>query len=197
MNSLTGNAQGLGNIFNQKAADLKSMGKQIALLQLYIGWIEKGYSIARSGLTTIGEIKKGDFNLNNVFLSSLSTVNPAIRKCSKVAAILELAQSIKKQFDGIQAIEHLSVGEYEYLAKVKAGMLGECAQSLEVLADLMTAKTYQMGDDERMKKIDEIYYSTLNTSLLATEFNREARMVSQQRVWDNLNIQTLKNLGGL
>src|SRR5450755_5113933 len=90
MNSLTGNTQGLSNIFNQKAADLKSMGKQIALLQLYIGWIDKGYSIARSGLNLIGEIKQGDFNIHNVFFSSLGDVSPIIRRCARVAAIIEL-----------------------------------------------------------------------------------------------------------
>ncbi len=189
-----GQSQGLSNIFNQKAADLKSKGKQIALLQLYIGWIEKGYAIARAGLTTIGEIKKGDFNLNNVFFSSLSSVNPAIKKCSKVAAVLDLVQSIKKEFIGIESLHHLSPAELAYLLTVKEGMFEGCAKGLQSLNDLMTSNTYEMSDDERIKKIDEIYYEMLNKSLLAREFNREARMVSQQRVWDELNIQTLKNL---
>src|SRR5450432_4696186 len=93
MNSFIVNAQGLSNIFNQKAADLKSMGKQIALLQLYIGWIEKGYSIARSGLTLIGDIKRGELNLHTVFFSSLSSVKPDIKKYSKVAAIIVTIQA--------------------------------------------------------------------------------------------------------
>src|SRR5450631_2488296 len=119
MISIGASAQGLSNIFNQKAADLKSMGKQIVLLQLYIGWIEKGYNIARSGLTLIGEIKQGEFNLHNVFFSSLSSVNPAIRRYSKVAAIIDYELSVIRELNKIPAIKNLTSSEMAYLLTVK------------------------------------------------------------------------------
>src|SRR5450432_350872 len=108
MQTSAGHSQDLGNIFNQKAADLKSMGKQIALLQLYIGWLDKGYSIARSGLNLIGEIKQGDLNIHNVFFSSLGDVSPIIRRCARVAAIIELVQSVTKELDKIELIKYLN-----------------------------------------------------------------------------------------
>jgi hypothetical protein len=194
MIQIEGNAQGLSNIFNQKAADLKSVAKQIALLQLYIGWIQKGYSIARSGLNTIGEIKRGDFNLHSVFFSSLSSVNPAIRKYYKVGRVIDLVLSIQKQLSGIESIANLSDEERKYLITLRSNLFNECDQSLDVLTNLVSDDAFVMSDDERIKKIDGIYYDMLDRSMRAREFNQDARMVSEERSWEKLNILTLKNL---
>ena len=61
-------------------SDIQAMLKQIAKLEIYIIDLEKGYKIAREGLTTIGEIKKGEFNLHSLFFSSLESVNPVVAK---------------------------------------------------------------------------------------------------------------------
>jgi hypothetical protein len=56
--------QFLGGFFSQKQTELKYYLQQIAALKLYAGFLEKGYSIAREGLTVIAEIKNGEFNLH-------------------------------------------------------------------------------------------------------------------------------------
>jgi hypothetical protein len=194
MNSLTGNTQGLGNIFNQKAADLKSMGKQIALLQLYIGWIEKGYSIARSGLTLIGDIKQGELNLHTVFFGSLSSVNPDIKKYSKVAAIIVTIQAITKELNKISSVQNISTGEKQYLITVKGNLLEDCAKMLDNLISVATDDTYKMTDDERIKRIDGIYSDVNSKWVLAKDFTDEAIMISAQRQADRRDIKTLQNL---
>ena len=50
--------------------------------------IEKGYKIAQEGLTAIGDIKHGEFNLHLDFFNSLESINPAIKKYTKVADII-------------------------------------------------------------------------------------------------------------
>jgi hypothetical protein len=194
MNSLTGNTQGLSNIFNQKAADLKSMGKQIALLQLYIGWIEKGYSIARSGLTLIGDIKQGELNLHTVFFSSLSSVNPDIKKYSKVAAIIVTIQAITKELNKISSFQNISTGEKQYLIAVKGNLLEDCAKMLDNLISVVTDDTYKMTDDERIKRIDGIYSDVNSKWVLAKDFADEAIMISAQRQADRRDIKTLQNI---
>jgi hypothetical protein len=194
MNSLTGNTQGLGNIFNQKAADLKSMGKQIALLQLYIGWIEKGYSIARSGLTLIGDIKQGELNLHTVFFGSLSSVNPDIKKFSKVAAIIVTIQAITKELNKISSVQNISTGEKQYLITVKGNLLEDCAKMLDNLISVATDDTYKMTDDERIKRIDGIYSDVNSKWVLAKDFTDEAIMISAQRQTDRRDIKTLQNI---
>jgi hypothetical protein len=64
-------AQFLGGIFNQNATQIEYMIQQIALLQTYIGYVEKGYDIVNKGLTLIGDIKNGDFKLHNEFFNGL------------------------------------------------------------------------------------------------------------------------------
>jgi hypothetical protein len=194
INSLTGNTQGLGNIFNQKAADLKSMGKQIALLQLYIGWIEKGYSIARSGLTLIGDIKQGELNLHTVFFGSLSSVNPEIKKCSKVAAIIVTIQAITKELNKISSVQNISTGEMQYLITVKGNLLEDCAKMLDDLISVITDDSYQMTDDERIKRIDGIYSDVNSKWVLVKDFTDEASMISVQRQADRRDIKTLQNI---
>jgi hypothetical protein len=194
MISIGASAQGLSNIFNQKAADLKSMGKQIVLLQLYIRWIEKGYNIARSGLTLIGEIKQGEFNLHSVFFGSLSSVSPAIRRYSKVAAIIDYELSVIRELSKIPAIKNLTTSEMAYLLTVKENLLQECLRILDKLTDVIADNTYQMSDDERIKQVDLIYYDMGDKWFLAKQFTQEASMISVQRQKDISDIRTLENL---
>ena len=194
MLNIGGSAQGLSNIFNQKAADLKSMGKQIALFQLYIGWIEKGYNIARSGLTLIGETKQGEFNLHRVFFRSLSSVNPAIRRYSKVAVIIDYELSAIRELNKIPAIKNLTTSEMVYLLDVKENLVQECAKILDNLMDVLSDNTYQMSDDERVKQIDRIYYDMGDKWFLAKQFTQEASMISVQRQRDMSDIKTLEIL---
>lgn len=194
MTSMGGNAQVLSNIFNQKAADLKSMGKQIVLFQLYIGWIEKGYTLARSGLTLMDDIKEGEFNLHRVFFSSRSSVDPAIRRYSKVAAIIEYELSAIGELNKIPVIKNLTAGEMSYLLSVKENLLKECGQILDHLRDVISDNDYKMSDDERIKQIDRMYDDMGDHWFLAKQFTEGARMLSVERQWDMSNIQTLKNL---
>src|SRR6202035_4749485 len=78
--------------------DIQAMLKQIAKLEIYIVDLEKGYRIAREGLTFIGEIKKGEFNLHSLFFSSLQSVNPSVAKYSKIAVIVADQLSIVSSF---------------------------------------------------------------------------------------------------
>src|SRR3546814_4811730 len=50
--------------FRQKKTQKEYLVMQIAALQAYIQVAKRGYEIAKTGLTTIGNIKDGDFNLH-------------------------------------------------------------------------------------------------------------------------------------
>src|ERR1700688_4752996 len=82
-------------------ADIQAMIKQILKLEIYIVDLEKGYKIAREGLTTIGEIKKGEFNLHNIFFSSLQSVNPSVAKYSKITEIILDQLSVVSNFKSL------------------------------------------------------------------------------------------------
>ena len=63
----------------QKKTQIKYLVSQIAAYQVYATYVEKGYVIAKKGLTAIQNIKKGDFSLHDEYFTSLKNVNPKIK----------------------------------------------------------------------------------------------------------------------
>lgn len=174
-------AQGLSNFFSQSEADIKYMLQQIAALQVYIGYAEKGYSIAQQGLTFIGELKKGEFDLHTAFFSSLKAVNPSIANYAKVADIISYQQSIVKDFKKILQIHNMNPAEVSYLQSVYNNMSGACTKSLSELINIITDNTYEMKDNERIHRIDNIYSDMKDKYVFTQSFTNGAGLLSAQR----------------
>src|SRR5258706_10649819 len=76
--------------FRQQKTQIKYLTEQIAALQVYAGYVEKGYKIAKDGLDAIHAIKQGDFSLHNKYFSSLKNVNHNVKAYAKIADIIAL-----------------------------------------------------------------------------------------------------------
>ncbi|MBS1915565.1 MAG: hypothetical protein JST87_04760 [Bacteroidetes bacterium] len=189
-----GYAQGLSNFFSQKEADIKYMLAQIADLDIYISEAEKGYDIAKKGLTIIGELKKGEFDLHNTFFTSLKNVNPAITNYSKVADIISYEISIVGSFKKILQLKNISVSEINYLQKVYANMSIECSKALSVLLGIITIGTFEMADNERMHRIDLLYEDMKDKNAFVQSFYSDALMLSIQRQNELSENELLKKL---
>src|SRR5258705_8026730 len=87
-------AQTWAEWFSQKSTQKKYLIQQIAMLQVYIGYLQKGHNIAKNGLITIGNIKNGHFTLDKDFFASLRNVNPKVKQYVKVADIITLNEKI-------------------------------------------------------------------------------------------------------
>ena len=74
----------------------KVLLQQIAALKVYTDYAQKGYSEAKKGLTTIGDFKRGEFNLHSDYFNSLKTVNPKIKTYAKVGEIIAVQLKIIK-----------------------------------------------------------------------------------------------------
>ena len=187
--------------FRQKKTQEKYLLEQIAALQTYIGYAGKGYSIVTGGLNTIKAIKHGDFNLHNTFFNSLSAVNPAIKKYSKVASIIAIQISIAKQITNTikscKKSNMLLSGELKYLNVVFNNLLGECAKNLDELFALITNNEAQMKDDERIQRIDKLYEDMKDKQMFTTSFSHSAKGLSIQRLNDQNDIIISKKLHGL
>jgi hypothetical protein len=165
-------------------ADIQAMIKQIAKLEINIVDMEKGYRIAQGGLTTIGEIKKGEFNLHSLFFSSLESVNPSVAKYSKIAGIISDELSIVSAFKSIlQKLNGSRTGpnEINYIQAVFSNMSGQCTQSLNSLIDILTDDTLEMTDDERIKRIDGIYSDMEDKQAFTQSFVSRASGLMIQR----------------
>jgi hypothetical protein len=193
-NNVHGYTQGLSNFFSQKEADIKYMLAQIADLNIYISEAEKGYDIAKKGLTFIGELKKGEFDLHNTFFTSFKNVNPAIGNYSKVKDIINYEITIVGSFKKILQLKNISVSEINYLQKVYASMSTECSKNLSVLLDIITSGIFQMTDNERMHRIDLLYEDMKDKNAFVQSFYSDALMLSMQRQNELFENEFLKKL---
>jgi hypothetical protein len=184
--------------FAHAQSDIQAMLKQIAKLEIYIIDLEKGYKIAQEGLTTIGEIKKGEFNLHSIFFSSLESVNPSVAKYSKIAVIISDQLSIISTFKSL--IQHLNNSgritnaELQYVQAVYSNMSDECTKTLNALIEVTTDGTLEMTDDERIKRIDGIYEDMEDKYAFSQRFCAEATGVYFLRTDETSEYGILKAL---
>ena len=187
--------------FRQKKTATKYLLDQVAALQIYTSYAKKGYAIVNHGLNTIKDIKHGDFNLHHTFFYSLSSVNSAIKKYSKVASIIAIQISIAKQISGTikscKKSNMLLSSELKYLSVLFNNLLGDCAKNLDELFALITNNETQMKDDERIQRIDKLYEDMKDKQMFTTSFSHSAKGLSIQRMNDRNDIIISKKLHGL
>lgn len=153
-------AQTFAEWFRQKKTQIQYLEQQIAALQVYAGYLEKGYHIAQAGLTTIGEIKNGEFSLHQTFFSSLSQINPAIGADVRVAEIIALQISIiekyKNCYQQVQQSHLFNSGEVSTVYAVFSKLLEDCANDISALISLTKMGDLQLSDAERIKRIQSL-----------------------------------------
>lgn len=191
-------AQTFAEWFRQSATQKKYLLQQIATLQVYIGYVQKGYSIARQGLNTISDIKHGEFNLHRDYFNSLKTVNPKIKNYSKVADIIVLQVNIIKTYK--EAAKQLkqsgtfNAGEISYINGVFKRLMDDCAETIDALITVTTSGELEMKDDERLKRIDALYSDMQGKYTFVQGFSNEAKLLAASRIQEQNNIQTIRAL---
>lgn len=155
------NAQQWKEWFKQKKTQIEYLVNQIGALQVYIGYVQKGYKIVDQGLTTIGNIKNGDFNLHRDFFEALKEVNPKIRNSAQVAEIIALQISIvqtgERNLGRAKGSDLLSVKELDYIVRVYGRLLEQTADNIDELLTLVTDDQYELSDDERIRRINALH----------------------------------------
>ena len=172
--------------FNQKKTQRKYLLKQIAALEVYLGYVKKGYRIAQNGLTLIGDIKDGAFSMDKDYFKSLETVSPVIRNSSKAAYAIALQRlilmEIDAQYERSRNDENFTHAEVQYLAAVYSHLKKECDALLGELMSILTDHELQMQDNQRLKNVDQIYENlkdmyaflrTFNPAILVMQRSRE------------------------
>lgn len=190
----TGKAQTWNEFFKQKKTQKKYLLQQIAALQVYIGYVQKGYEIADEGISTVKSIRDGEFGLHSAFYSSLKAVSPVVRNNTRVAEIIEMQLSVSGTLKNIKKDDDLTPENIEYITDVSSSVLKESASDLDELLLVITAGKTEMKDDERLKRLDNIYHSMKNKSAFVQNFSGEVLLLTSQRRSEH---ESLKKLGGL
>jgi len=187
--------------FNQRETQKKYLIKQIAAFKVYLGYVQKGYSIAQKGLTTISNIKKGDFDLHRDFFNSLKSVNPNISGYAKVAAIIALQVRIveiyKDCYRQVQVSKSFNAEEVNYIFYVFTNLLDDCTTILAELTRVILPNNLEMKDDERIEQIDALYSTMQENYTFAQSFGTEAKLLIIQRMKEKRDVQTSRILNGI
>ena len=199
--SILVNAQTLAEWTEQKKTQIQYLLDQIAANKVSIDYLEKGYEIARTGLNTIQNIKKGDFNLHRDFFGSLEIVNPKIKTYSRVADIIayqvRIVKNISTTIKNLKESGQFNVDELDYSKAVFENLLDECLKNVDELYLVITSDELQMTDDERIKRIDQLYTDMQDKYSLCQSFSKECSVLAMQRLSDQVEIIMSKKLNGI
>jgi hypothetical protein len=174
------------------------MLEQIAKLELYLKEAQQGYAIAQTGLTTIGQIKKGDFDLHSLFFSTLKNVNPAIKGWGKVADIIamqvEILQGCAQTLSAVTGSGNFNASDLKYVTAVYSNLKDLTAKDIDELTSLVTDGTWQMTDDDRMNRIDQLFNHVEGKYLFLRSFSNRVLAENQIRIQQKAGLQTLTQL---
>lgn len=188
-------AQTWNEWFKQKKTQKKYLVKQIALLHLYLGYLKKGYEIANKGLTTIHNIKNGDFNLHRDFFGSLKNVNPNIANSAKVADIIAFQVYIIRDIRNVNNFcknnEHFTAEEIRYVAAVYSNMLFLTDASISELLMIIRSNQTEMKDDERLMRLDKLYDDMIDKRAFVQSFDNDVRLIAREREREQRSIEML------
>lgn len=201
MFATTTQAQTFAEWFRQKKTQKQYLIQQIAALQVYIGYAQKGYSIAKEGLNTIGELKRGEFNLHTGYFNSLKSVNPKIKQYAKVADIMAMQVAIIKDYSKtrrrMQESGAFNGKELDYIIRVSGRLLDDCENTLAELITVTTDGNLEMKDDERLERIDILYQDMKDKYTFSQSFNNETMVLAASRIKENNDVQTSRALYGI
>ena len=199
--SILANAQTLAEWTQQKKTQIQYLLDQIAANKVSIDYLEKGYEIARTGLNTIQNIKNGDFNLHRDFFGSLEIVNPKIKTYTRVADIIayqvRIVKNIGTTIKNLKESGQFNADELDYSKAVFENLLDECLKNVDELYLVITSDELQMTDDERIKRIDQLYTDMQDKYSFCQSFSKECSVIALQRLGEQLEIKFSKQLNNV
>jgi hypothetical protein len=194
----TSSAQG---IFNQKATQIKRYMEQIGLLRTYLRQAERGYQIVDKGLHTIRDIKRGEFNLHDLYYKSLKSVNPEVRRLSEVDAAVQTGTAILRQASKMIRVnnssELLEASEKRYVVSVLGKIIDDAEKDLQYLDDLITTGRMALTDDERIKRINQVSIVLQQTSAVLQRFTAELQVLLRSRARQHNDSEQMNRLYNL
>lgn len=186
-------AQNWSEWFRQKKTQKKYLLEQVLALKMYAGYLQKGYEVARSGLGVVRDLSNGEFSLHSAFISGLKKVNPAIGNSVRVAEILEMQLGMGRAFRGLEELEFLNAANRLYIASVRGMVWAECLVDLEELLLVVTSGSVELGDAERLERLDKVYLSMREKSAFAQYFCSQVMALAAGRA---LELRDLREIGG-
>jgi hypothetical protein len=177
---------------------VETMVEQILKLEATLAELKQGYAIVQQGLSTIQDIKKGDFDLHSLFFSSLMQVNPAIKHYGKVADILameiQILQGCSSTLQQFIASGTFGASDLQYLSAVYRNLKTLTLQDIDELTAVVSDGNWQMSDDQRIARIDRLYVLVQEKYSFLKSISDRARQEALLRKHQVLNLQQIGKL---
>ena len=182
--------------FRQKKTQIKYLIDQIAALQVYSSYVEKGFDIAKQGLNAINTIKKGDFSIHDQYFSALKKVNPKIKSYWKAADIITTEYNIIKachrEIKFIHNNPQITGDEIDYFSNTFSNVLDDCGKIINDLSTIVTPGSIELKDDERLKRIDELHNQIVGNKIFQQNISLEINQLAIQRFIDAADVKANK-----
>ena len=196
--SFLSRAQTTDEWVRQDKTQIKYLGQQIAKLQLYLGYLKKGYMIVNKGLNTISDLKNGDLHLHMDFFDKLKAVNPAVKRYVKIADILsiqkQIVSSYKAYYKEFRQSGMYTKKEMEFIYKLLSSILDKTTQSLTDLIGVVTDGKIVMNDEERFSRIDKLYLTVQENYRFLLSFCQKMKLHYLQRQHELEELQNLQKI---
>ncbi|HEU4789419.1 MAG TPA: hypothetical protein VFS71_07025 [Flavobacterium sp.] len=174
---------------------------QIAALQIYIDYAQKGYAVVKKGLNFIGDVKKGEVNLHSDYFSSLGKVNPKIKNYAKVAEIIsmqiQIIKTYKSTFERLRNDDLFHGDELDYIQRAFDRLLDNCNATLNELIEVTTDVNLEMKDDQRIERIDGLHRTMMDDYAFCQSFCKQASLLSLSKTKENDDVKWSSALQGL
>lgn len=199
--SMASYAQVANEWLRQKATQRRYLIQQIVALQAQIAQLKKGYDIAKKGYNAIHSFKNGELSLHTVFFTGLKTVNPKVKKYERVADIIANQITIIKvanqSLQKVRQSARFTVKEATAVADITNSLLAEVAQSVEQLSAVILNGKYEMTDDERLRRIDQLYQQSTVHAKTAYTLSNHVGFIDKSRLHESVETASMRELYGL
>ncbi len=180
----------LGNIQvamaqDQEIQQLLLNVEKLNQLKELLAQMKAKYEIIQQGYLQVKSVTEGNFQLHEVFLNRLYTVNPKVKTYYRVGEIIQLQVQLleftRKSLKGLKLEPKSSLEDIAYLSGVFSRLNGVSLRNLEELILLITDGQFQMDDAERIQAIDRIYSDMRKLLLNGQQVTGEFKQLFQIR----------------
>lgn len=175
-------------------AKLQPLIKRIALLQVYLGYLKKGYRVVQGGLRLIGDVKNGEFSLHTDYLGSWGKVNPAIRKGQITLACIQLQQQLIRRCFALsrQAQVLPMLADREAVQQTIGLVLQDVELAMGALSKWMEDKQLKATDEDRLSSLHQLYQQMLELSQFLDSYQTDWQVLQIQRQRSQQSIQSIR-----
>ncbi|REA63626.1 hypothetical protein DSL64_04080 [Dyadobacter luteus] len=194
-------AQRLAEWLNQNKTQKEYLIEQVAHLKLYLELTQKGYQLAKQGLTMIGDIKRGELALHKNRFDSLLIVSGQVGSHPGLVELTKMHGRINQicaQLTGQLASEQvLTQQQLDYIDQVLGVVYDDCQGIIYGMFAVIRSGNLSMSDQGRIKRIDALLARMQDNYLFTESFAEQARLLASEVAKEKTEIENSRVLHGI